>query len=105
MPKAVFLVSSRPVSPDKDADFNAWYDEVHLPDLRSVPGVVSATRYRLAPDGTPGAHPYLTVYEIEADDPTAVVQEMTNGVREGRFVMSDTIETDPMPLANLYLER
>lgn len=40
------------VLPEMEADFNAWYDEEHLPGLAAVPGTVCAARYRTdAPDG------------------------------------------------------
>lgn len=33
------------VLPAKEDDFNAWYDQEHLPGLASVPGTVRAVRY------------------------------------------------------------
>jgi hypothetical protein len=106
MPEALYLVNSRPTSPDKEVEYNAWYDDVHLADVCSVPGVVGAKRYRLAGDKATGeGAEYLAVYEIDADDPAGVVKEITNGVTKGRFALSDSIETDPPPITNLYIER
>ncbi len=46
-------------------DYNAWYDEEHLPRLVSVPGVMRARRYAAV-----SGHPrYLTAYELT--DPNA----------------------------------
>ena len=47
--------------PDHIVDeYNAWYDEEHLPRLVTVPGVVRARRYT-----TVSGHPrYLTAYEL-----------------------------------------
>jgi hypothetical protein len=48
-------------SPEHEAARNDWYDNVHLPDLLSVPGFVSAVRFRQL-----GAEShYLAIYEIE----------------------------------------
>ena len=47
-----------------DEEFNAWYDTEHLPPLSSVPGVLSATRFR-ARYGSPA---YLAVYELSSAD-------------------------------------
>jgi hypothetical protein len=33
------------VEPGKEDDFNAWYDQEHLPGLAAVPGTVRAARY------------------------------------------------------------
>ncbi|HEV2219960.1 MAG TPA: hypothetical protein VGV08_05330 [Casimicrobiaceae bacterium] len=43
------------VLPEREADFNAWYDSEHLPGLASVPGTVRAKRYRNV-DGHPRYH-------------------------------------------------
>ena len=36
------------VAAGHEADFNAWYDQEHLPGLVAVPGVVRAARYRVS---------------------------------------------------------
>ena len=66
----LFLVFSNPVE-GRDDEYNTWYDEVHLGDVRRVPGVVDARRYELLPtagEGAPApAHRYLAVYELDGD--------------------------------------
>jgi hypothetical protein len=64
------IVFSRiPADVDED-DFNAWYD-AHLGEILSIPGFVSAQRYRLEPvvvdSGEPVSYRYLSVYEIDGD--------------------------------------
>jgi hypothetical protein len=44
---------------DWEDEFNAWYDEEHIPDRMCLPGFVSVQRYRTQ-DGT-----YLVIYEID----------------------------------------
>ena len=43
------------VVPEHEADFNAWYDEEHLPGLAAVPGTVRAARY-VCRDSSPRYH-------------------------------------------------
>jgi hypothetical protein len=43
------------VLPDREDDFNAWYDEEHMPGLARVEGTVRARRFR-NPDGHPRYH-------------------------------------------------
>lgn len=50
---------------DISNEYNAWYDEEHLPRLIRVPGIARARRYA-APDQSPR---YLTAYELS--DPNA----------------------------------
>ena len=61
-----------------DEEFNTWYD-AHLPEILSIPGFVSARRYRLEPvvhDATePLGYRYLALYEIEGD-PNTLLEEM-----------------------------
>lgn len=73
MPKSMMLVFSKPASEDVEAEYNQWYSEKHLPDLLNVPGVITATRYKLESgiELMPGIggdpRSYLAVYEIEGD--------------------------------------
>ena len=48
----LFLVFSNATA-GQDAEFNQWYDSVHVPDVLDVPGVESAQRYDLAPMEVP----------------------------------------------------
>ena len=44
-----------------------WYDSIHVPDVLSTPGFVSARRYK-AKDLRDGRGMYLAIYEILTDD-------------------------------------
>ncbi len=46
---------------DKEADFNQWYNEEHLAELLSVPGVLNAARYEAVKSGPK----HLACYELE----------------------------------------
>lgn len=49
------------VPADKEADFNKWYNEEHLAELLSVPGVLNAARYEAVKSGPK----HLACYELE----------------------------------------
>ncbi len=78
MARAILIVQSD-AAEGRDAAFNAWYDEVHLPDVLSVPGFVAAQRFV----GVPSVHGelpdrrYLALYEIEADDIDAALKALS----------------------------
>lgn len=63
------LINAMNVSADGEADFNAWYDEEHLPALAAVPGCMVARRYR-ATEGGSSTHKYVAVYHLENADIT-----------------------------------
>ena len=46
-----------------EQDFNAWYDEEHIPNLSSVPGVLSARRFKSAG----GTHDYVALYHLASE--------------------------------------
>ena len=83
------VVFSNPVAGRED-EYNSWYTGAHLRDVLKIPGFTSAQRLAVnAPDGAAApAYRYLATYEIETDDPQAVLDEL--GRRAG---------TDAMPLS------
>jgi len=58
------LINAMNVAADAEDEFNAWYDEEHLPALGTVPGCLAARRYRSTGEGS--THKYLAVYHLEA---------------------------------------
>ncbi len=52
------------ISPEVEAEWNKWYDEVHLPDILRVPGFISGRRYRTV-ESSPK---YMALYELESVD-------------------------------------
>jgi hypothetical protein len=68
MARHVLVVHTRPIE-GKDAEFNEWYDTVHLSEVLKVDGFVAATRYRAEPSvhGELPEFPYLAIYEVEAE--------------------------------------
>ena len=52
------------VVPEHEADFNAWYDEEHMPGLAACPGSVYARRFR-DPDGSPRYHACYELARVE----------------------------------------
>ncbi|MGI9409857.1 MAG: hypothetical protein ACR2OV_07275, partial [Hyphomicrobiaceae bacterium] len=64
------LINAMNVAPEAEDDFNAWYDEEHLPALAAVPGTLAARRYRSTEAGG-GTHRYLAVYHLESPDITS----------------------------------
>ena len=60
------LLNAMNVTAEAEADFNAWYDEEHLPALAAVPGTLSARRYRSDEEG--GTHRYVAIYHLESPD-------------------------------------
>lgn len=60
------LVASMNVDPAAEAEFNDWYDSEHRPRLATVPGVLSARRYRVSDTGS--ERRYLSLYHLRDSD-------------------------------------
>ena len=89
------LVFSRAKS-GRDAEFNRWYSEQHIPDtLRLAPEIHAAHRFTLnaiaTVEGTP-AWQYLTIYEIDAAQVPAVLERMNGAMGTAAMPMSDTAD-------------
>ena len=66
------LVVMMEVDEADDAVFNKWYDEEHLPERMSIPGYISARRFKLEPGderNNGGVLRYLCIWEMEDDSP------------------------------------
>jgi hypothetical protein len=93
MDRGAIYVASRPASPDREAEYNTWYDEVHLQEVCALPGFVSARRFSPVRDDGP----YLALYEIEGEDLVAIISGMFRVARQGGFAMSDAMQFEPPP--------
>jgi hypothetical protein len=92
--KYVFVVFTRPVE-GRDAEYNEWYDSVHIPDLERLDGVLGARRFRLAEMDRPQTEhpPYLALYELDVDDVSEFPRTIQRAVAEGRMPISDALDT------------
>lgn len=95
--KVIQVVFSNPV-PGKDDEFNDWYDNVHIPELLRVPGMLSATRYALqeaaiyhVEGGAMPEHKYMCVYEMEGDV-DEIMGKIRKSVAQGQIHMSDSLD-------------
>jgi hypothetical protein len=50
--------------PEADGEWNAWYDEEHIPRLSAVPGCLAARRFRITKGQSEGNHRYLALYHL-----------------------------------------
>ena len=62
------LMFAMNVVPEGEVDFNAWYDEEHVPRLSKVPGCLVARRFRIVTAASEGEHRYLALYHLDSPD-------------------------------------
>ncbi len=90
--------------PAREEEFNDWYDNMHIPDMLEVPGMISATRWVSAESKKGQQRKYLAMYELETDDigkfDLSVRERGMRTVKEGRF--SDLPVFDPPEIPRVY---
>ncbi len=93
MPHFKYVVFTEP-KPGQDDAYNDWYDKQHLAEVLAVDGFVAAQRFKLVdvPGNPQGASRYLAIYEIEADDPGAVIDRLTALGTTGGMVLDDALD-------------
>jgi len=52
---------------EKEAEYDAWYTDVHIPMLFGYEGMKQVSRYRLVGESE-GAAKFLTIYEFESKE-------------------------------------
>ena len=97
MPRFSFLVFTNPTD-GSDAEFNRWYDEVHIRDVLDIPGFVAARRFRVQQsnskvDGLP-VWRYAAIYEMDCDDPEVAFQQIRERARTPRMSISEALDLD-----------
>ena len=83
----------------REDEYNAWYDDIHLPEFVALPGVIAGRRFKVtsAPDDKPT---YAAVYELSAH-PDEVFAAMNAGIKDGTVHMSDTVDNASIQVTTL----
>lgn len=97
MAKFNLLVFTEPTE-GKEDEYNKWYNEQHLPDVLAVPGMVAARRLHVIGDGNPMPSSYVAIYEMEADDPNAVMDEVNGRAGSPQMQLSDALDLGSVKL-------
>jgi hypothetical protein len=100
MAKGMFLVWSSPVDKASEADFNAWYEDTHIPQVRSaIPAITTVHRYKLMDpptvDGIPSTSRYLAAYELDTDDVAGAAAAL--GAAASQMEPSPAMDTSANP--------
>lgn len=100
-----YLVFSNPTE-GQESEYNRWYEARHIPDVLSVPGFVSAERFRINDvqmyPGVKVVMPrYLVSYIIRTGDIDAVMKEVSRRLQTGETVISPSFDKKTS-LAYLY---
>ncbi len=81
MGTGMFMAWSNPVSIDDDEKFNAWYEQIHIPQVReAIPSISNVRRYTLLGSGQDGGvKRYLACYELADGDVAGAAAALSAG--------------------------
>lgn len=79
----LFLVGTRPQDPALEAEFNRWYDQVHIPEIMKLGFMTKASRYQLE-DDKEGYPKFLAVYEFPDEQALSSFNEHGRAQRSGQ---------------------
>jgi hypothetical protein len=102
-----FVVLSNAVEGKEDS-FNQWYDEVHVPEVLALPGIVAAQRYDIReldiPEDEdlpvqlpPPTHRYMVIYELDGE-PQAAMGQLLEQVMSGKMVLHESLDLSTISL-------
>jgi hypothetical protein len=95
MKEYVFVVYTR-AKEGREAEFNKWYDEIHIPDILNLPGFVSARRFQYVdvPTTDPSTHPYLALYTVKTDDIVAAQAALQAAANTPAMMLCDALDLE-----------
>lgn len=96
MSNGILLVEARPNSAEEAEAFHAWYDKVHIPEILTVDGFVSARRLA----AVEGDY-FITVYEIDTDVETAKAK-LGEAHKSGRMTAPQGVQINPPPVVRYF---
>jgi hypothetical protein len=103
MAKALLLAWSSPASASAEAvaEFDAWYDTTHIPQVRDAIGSITrVSRFRLVdPESGRPENRFLAVYELDDADIPAAAAALGAAAAAGRMQMSTAIDLSGNPPA------
>lgn len=102
MAEGVMVIFSNPASPEQEAEYHRWYNDVHIPEVTAPASLGGATRYKVADTQIPGqdvgAHRFMAMYQFN-DVETALGDMFAN---PGRNTPSDASAPGSIQTAVIY---
>jgi hypothetical protein len=85
--KYTLIVYTSPADGRED-EYNAWYDDIHLPEFSALPGVINGRRFKVAGAAQPQ---YAALYELSAH-PDEVMAAMNAAIKDGTVHWTDALD-------------
>ena len=102
---ARFLMLLRSTArPGRSAEYSEWCSSRHFPDLMGVPAVLGIKRFRDIDAGEDGQDRFITLIELECDNPRDVVAEFGRRIAAGEMDTSDAYDSSTVTMQFARME-
>ena len=96
MATGALIAYASPVDAASEEEFNRWYSEVHIPQVReAIPAITDVRRFRVVNPAAPqdGNLRYVAIYSIDGDVVQGAGQLGAFGAA-GKFTMTPAIDSN-----------
>ncbi len=89
-----FMIVLSNAKPGRDAEYMDWYEKVHLGEICSIPGCKNGHMYEVDAEASaaPPVARYMSIYELELDDPKVFLAAIREKGRSGKLQRSDAVD-------------
>jgi hypothetical protein len=93
VPTTHMMVAMTTPDPARDAEYNDWYWDRHMPDGLRLPGVISGERFKIRPDLSDAKFPYqyMALYDMRIDDLAVHIKETNRVSRTPEMPVTDAV--------------
>jgi len=98
------LVVNSAAKPGRAGEYSAWCHAQHFPDILRVPGVVSVKRYKAMMTSPEDQDRFMTIIELDCDDPREVMQEFVRRNGTADMPRSDSYDPASVSITPVELE-
>lgn len=93
MPKCKMIALTTPL-PGREDEYNEWYQNVHLPEVVSMPGMKGAQRFKMLTKFMgQDTNEYLAVYDAEVENPADLLTAFVEKARSGKSTPTTSQDT------------
>lgn len=92
------LIKSNAVA-GREADFEGWYNSIHLGEVLALPGFLSGRQFRYPDEGAGAPQPFshFALFEVESDDIGATLTNLGEMFAAGKMTMTDALDVNTVP--------
>lgn len=81
--------------PGREHEFNEWYENVHIPEVLSFPGMKQAQRYeKVKTLMGEESNECLAIFHIDIDDEEVLLAAMERAAIEGTATPTDSVDME-----------